>query len=157
MSSSNIGVNGPGSGSSAQSASSSVSSALSKDDFLKLLVAQLSNQDPTTPMDTGQFVSQMAQFTSLEQTQNMGSAIDKLVTSQTDLSARATMIGKEITWTQTNTDASGNNVSSLVSGIVNAVTVKDGAISYLTDKGDTVDPSMVTKIAEPAGSPGAAG
>lgn len=40
---------------------------MAKDDFLKLLVAQLSNQDPMNPQDSAQFVAQLAQFSSLEQ------------------------------------------------------------------------------------------
>jgi flagellar hook assembly protein FlgD len=43
------------------------SSNLGKDDFLQLLVAQLSNQDPMNPQDGAQFVAQLAQFSSLEQ------------------------------------------------------------------------------------------
>lgn len=44
---------------------------LGKNDFLKILVAQLQNQDPSNPMEDTQFIAQMAQFSSLEQMQNV--------------------------------------------------------------------------------------
>ncbi|MDF2545841.1 flagellar hook assembly protein FlgD [Anaerosolibacter sp.] len=46
-------------------------SALDKDAFLKLLVTQLKHQDPLNPVEDKEFIAQMAQFTTLEQIQNM--------------------------------------------------------------------------------------
>ncbi|HOP75135.1 MAG TPA: flagellar hook capping FlgD N-terminal domain-containing protein [Bacillota bacterium] len=46
-------------------------STLGKDDFLRLLVTQMQNQDPLNPTEDTEFIAQMAQFTSLEQMQNL--------------------------------------------------------------------------------------
>lgn len=57
-------------------------SPINMQDFLRILVAQLNYQDPLKPMDNEQFVSQLAQFTSLQQTQNLNDKMGSLLTIQ---------------------------------------------------------------------------
>ena len=54
------------------------SQILDKDDFLKILITQLTHQDPTEPMKDTEFIAQMAQFSSLEQITNMSQDFEKL-------------------------------------------------------------------------------
>jgi len=58
------------------------SSSISQQDFFKLLVTQLSFQDPLKPIDNEAFIAQIAQFTSLEQTREMNDKISTLLTIQ---------------------------------------------------------------------------
>src|SRR4051794_7283272 len=73
---------------------------LGKDDFLKLLMTQLQNQDPTSPMDDTEFISQMATFSSLEQVSNISTTLDKFVSlqQQNSLMSYNQFVGKEVTW-----------------------------------------------------------
>lgn len=52
--------------------------AVGQDAFLKLLVTQLQNQDPTQPQADGEFLAQLAQFSSLEQLQAMNQKLDAM-------------------------------------------------------------------------------
>ncbi|TCV94135.1 flagellar basal-body rod modification protein FlgD [Luteibacter rhizovicinus] len=71
--------------------------SLSQSDFLKLMVTQMTNQDPTKPMDSTQMVSQMAQFSQVAATQQLQTSFDSLSKNLTgDQFVRASaMVGKE--------------------------------------------------------------
>jgi len=68
---------------------------LTQEDFLKLLVAQLSAQDPLNPQTDTQFIAQMAQFSALEQSKSMQSDIAQLRSQQELLQANA-LLGRTV-------------------------------------------------------------
>ena len=74
------------------------SSKLGKDEFLKLMMAQLAQQDPTAPSDSNAFVAQLAQFTSLEQMQNVNSTLESLLIGQASQnnSGAVGLVGKDV-------------------------------------------------------------
>ena len=82
------------------------SNELGKDDFLKLLIAQLQNQDPTSPMEDTQFISQMAQFSSLEQMTNMSTSFSRLASLMNSQEAYSTL-GKTVELNVGETTTSG--------------------------------------------------
>ena len=73
---------------------------LGKEEFLKLLTVQLSNQDPLNPMENEAFVAQLAQFSSLEQLMGLGEGMQNLATAQAvaNGSNMVGMIGREVTY-----------------------------------------------------------
>jgi flagellar basal-body rod modification protein FlgD len=66
-----------------------------KDMFLKMLVAQLQNQDPSSPMDQKDMMAQMSQMTSVEQLTNMAQTMSSLQTNAT-ISQSVAMIGHKV-------------------------------------------------------------
>ncbi len=72
---------------------------LDKDAFLKLFTTQLRYQDPLNPMDSTAFLTQMAQFTSLEQLYNVNTNLTNMVSSQNTLlqGMSVNLIGKTVT------------------------------------------------------------
>jgi flagellar basal-body rod modification protein FlgD len=95
-------------------ASTSTQGTLGKDDFLKLLVSQLQNQDPMNPMDGTQFASQLAQFSSVEQLQNINTTLQSSLNASSLLNQSisnalsTTVIGKEVRAAGTSFNYSGS-------------------------------------------------
>jgi flagellar basal-body rod modification protein FlgD len=85
-----------------QEITSSVTKVLGKDDFLRLLTVQLQNQDPLTPMENSELVAQLAQFSSLEQLENINANLQNnldlnlLLTQVLNNTAAAGLIGKQV-------------------------------------------------------------
>lgn len=86
-----------------------------KDEFLKLLVAQMQNQDPLNPMDYNQFTAQMAQFSSLEQLQNVNSNLETLNGYQKGVFNEniSSFIGKNVKVNDNSIDLVGGNTNQL--------------------------------------------
>ncbi len=80
------------------SSNTDMNEVLGKDDFLKLLITQLSNQDPMEPLDNNQFIAQMTQFSSLEQLQGIKSGIEtSLMLDQSLNNAMSTtLLGRDV-------------------------------------------------------------
>ncbi|WNW11159.1 flagellar hook assembly protein FlgD [Pseudomonas sp. DTU_2021_1001937_2_SI_NGA_ILE_001] len=85
--------------SSAKSEQKTGTSALGKDAFLQLLVTQMKNQNPLDPQDNTEFVSQLAQFSSLESMQNLTSSVDAIATSYKSSQAlqASSLVGRSVT------------------------------------------------------------
>jgi flagellar basal-body rod modification protein FlgD len=79
---------------------------LSSDDFMKLFVAQLQNQDPLQPQDPGQMLDQLSQLTTVQQSYNTNTALNNLLTAQNN---SATM--NSVSFIGKNVIANGNTVA----------------------------------------------
>jgi len=106
-------------------------STLTQDDFLKLLTVQLQNQDPLKPMEDAQFMGQMAQFATLEQSKELNASVATLSTSLGFTSAQQ-FLGKNVTLNDAGTEVTGKVAGvMLVSGVPQILV--DGK-AYTTDK-----------------------
>jgi len=114
----------------------STNSFSDKNSFLLLLVNELRNQDPTAPTDEKQTLSQLAQFSQLEQIQNLNTTLSSTA-SFTQVAQSAALIGKTVS-TATDTDPG-------ISGVVSSVSLS-GSKTYLTVGGASVDASAITNI-----------
>jgi flagellar basal-body rod modification protein FlgD len=107
---------------------------LGKDDFLRLLITQLTHQDPMNPVDDKEFIAQMAQFSTLEQMQNMSSDFSQI--------KAFSMIGKTVTASIID---KGTNAKQLVEGVVDSVTIENGK-SILSVNGKDVPVDSVIRV-----------
>ncbi len=90
--------------------------------FLKLLIAQMKNQDPTEPMDTAQYMGQLASFSQVEQSVSTNAKLDSLLTASS-LQVADAAIGRTLT-----------SADGTVSGQVASVRIgSDGVVATLAD------------------------
>jgi flagellar basal-body rod modification protein FlgD len=92
--------------------STSSSNSLGENDFLQLMMAQLQNQDPLSPSDPSQYMSELAQFTSLEQEMNISTTTAQSATQQSNASALA-LLGHTVSYTDSSGDALSGTVSKV--------------------------------------------
>lgn len=125
-------------------------SNLGKDAFLQLLITQLQNQDPTNPMDDRDFIAQMAQFSSLEQMQNMTTAMNSLLESQqqSQLMNYSTFIGKEVQWHEITEekDAEGKFIVANGTGSIKSLKFVDGEAVFTLADGKEISPGNISGI-----------
>jgi flagellar basal-body rod modification protein FlgD len=125
-------------------ASTSTLNSVNSDTFLKLLVSQLENQNPDNPTDPTQFLSETASFEEVQQLTALSTDMTSLVGAQQS-SAATSMLGQQVA----GTDASGNPVSGIVTG------VQLGSSGPILSIGnDSVPFSAVTAVTIPGSSPG---
>lgn len=125
---------------------------LGKDDFLKILMTQLQNQDPMNPMEDKDFIAQMATFTSLEQMTNMNSTLEKFVSGQQgeQLLKYSNMIGKEVEYSFKTEDEDGREILKNGQGIVTSVSQKSGYIELELKDGTKIYSDEILKVKEPS-------
>lgn len=115
--------------------------ALDNDDFMTLLFAELKNQDPMKPMDSGEMMSQIATLNSLNALMSIKESMTSLNNSQT-LNYASSLIGKTITAIPDPSDP-----KSLVTGVVTSMTTIDGVTAVQI--GDTdVDLATIYSVTE---------
>ncbi|MCM3739043.1 flagellar hook assembly protein FlgD [Oceanobacillus luteolus] len=120
---------------------------LDKEGFLKILMAQMQQQDPTDPMNSKEMVAQMTQLSSLEQIMNMTNSIEMLVQSQliSPVIEYSHMIGKVVSYEKENLaspeEASENKTSEVI-----AVSQKDGWAILELENGDKIYADAVITV-----------
>lgn len=127
-----------GAGSGANAPLSEATGGLGKDDFLKLLVGQLQNQNPLEPVKDQEFMGQMAAFSTLEQVTNLAAATEQM--NQTVAANQSiALIGHHVTYTK----ADGSEAE----GTVERVSFDEEGLFTLTISGETgVKPGLVKEV-----------
>jgi flagellar basal-body rod modification protein FlgD len=120
----------------ASSATTGSGQTLGENQFLQLLMTQLQNQDPMSPMDNTQFIAQMAQFSSLEQMTNLVQATQAM-NANNEVAQSVSLIGHNVTYM--------NSDGSTGTGLVSEVDVSNGNVQLKV--GDTsIDPTDIQTV-----------
>jgi flagellar basal-body rod modification protein FlgD len=110
---------------------------LTPSDFINFMVTELQNQDPLDPTDPNQMLQQMSEIGQLQSQDTLQTDLTGMV-QQNQVSSAATMIGKQVTGTDTSNNA--------ISGIVTGVQVNSTGVSLQLNTGSTLAMGSVTAI-----------
>ncbi len=125
-------------------------STLGKDEFLKILMAQLQNQDPTNPMKDNEFIAQMAQFSSLEQMTNLTAAFEKFAEAQeqTQMIEYSNFVGKQVKWHEVTDklDEAGKPIINEGTGSISGVKFVNGSVEFTLSDGKKITPGNISEV-----------
>jgi flagellar basal-body rod modification protein FlgD len=121
-------------------------SGLQSEDFFKILVTELQQQDPLQPGKTSDLIGQVSQIRSIELSQNLTDALTQITRHQR-VAGASELIGKFVTATLTGTDGTSQEVSGLVTGVRFD---PDGTAVLELDTGQSVPAESVTRITSAA-------
>jgi flagellar basal-body rod modification protein FlgD len=129
---------------------------MGKDAFMKILIAQLQNQDPTNPMKDNEFIAQMAQFSSLEQTMNLARAFEKFAEAQnqSQLIQYNQFVGKNVRWHELTDkkDEEGKPIINEGTGIIQSAKFVDGSVVFTMADGKELTPGNISEVLSGTGS-----
>ena len=113
-------------------ASTSAASSIGLQDFMRILLTQLNYQDPLKPMDNQEFMAQMAQFTALQQTQQLNEKIAQLITNQAALQSVG-LIGRTVNVTTSSGSVTGTVSALSLQGDSPSITVTTTSGTVMAD------------------------
>ncbi len=115
-----------------------IKKTLGKDDFLKIMITQMKNQDPTSPFKAEEMATQMAQFASVEQLQNLNNSVSKMANGGQPLErlAMTNLIGKTVTIDRERFSHTDNDASTL--GFSLSRDAKSTKIKIISEQGETI-------------------
>ncbi len=113
------------------------SSSMSEIDFMNLLVTQIQNQDPLSPMDNAEFTSQIAQFSTLQQITSLGDKLDNqvLMSQAINNTAMLALVGRDVTVEGDRVDVTDKTAST---SMLNATGAGTATIEVLDASGEVV-------------------
>ncbi len=123
---------------------------------MKILIAQLQNQDPTNPMKDNEFIAQMAQFSSLEQTMNLANAFEKFAEAQnqSQLIQYNQFVGKNVRWHELTDekDEAGKPIVNEGTGIIQSAKFVNGSVVFTMADGKELTPGNISEVLAGSGN-----
>ncbi len=113
-------------GTQSASAAAADKATLDYDTFLKLLVAEMQNQDPTEPMDSTEYISQLASFSNVEQTIQTNARLEDLLKSSS-IAQAGSLIGRSV-----------SSADGSINGVVKQVEIYDDGVVAILEDGQKV-------------------